>query len=191
MQLRFSRLILAFAMLGLFAVEWVAIMLALKGGIEQAMIVMAVLLLLTLVILGAMLRPPAIAGIESDMLRVGRQRVHLSDVLRIATAQGALVFAIRARDADGFWAGSMGERNLALKLWRVDGGRKAAQAFAALVDTARKDVAPLPVAEPPAPRLPVRPRRDGIDPDVRPVDPVLAASATRPRAAGGFGRKGL
>lgn len=191
MQLRFNRYLLGFALILLCAVDWVVVAIVLRGGdIFTAMEVMTGLFALAMVPLFMMAKPPVVARIEGDMLRVGRQRAHLGDVLRIAMDAKTLRFAVRARDEDGFWVGAYGERTLELPLRRVDGGRKAAEHFVAQVEITRRSVPELvteaPPAPPPPPRI-ERPRRDGVDADVRP--PIDNRPAPPVRA--GFGRKGL
>ncbi len=192
MQLRFNRYVFAITLLVIGGVDWTVIAVAINGGadITYAMGGMVALMAAAMVLVGLMLKPPRLASIEGDMLRVGRGKAHLSDILRISTEHG-LSFAVRARDAEGFWAGSMGERMLALKRWRIDGGRKAVARFVAQVEAARKEVAPLAVEAPPAPPPPLRPRRDGIDSDpISPLPRPVGLQAAPPMRAG-FGRKGL
>lgn len=188
MQLKYNRMRLGLILVALTGIDWAVIAFALNGvDLVYAMGAMAALMAVALVILLLMIRPPVLARLESDTLRVGRGKAHLADVMRVGYEDGALTFAVRARDADGHWAGAYGERLLALRLGRVDGGRKAADRFVALVEAARQAIPPLPVEEPPAPPPPrLHPRRDGIDPDVR---PPLERPAGPARA--GFGRKGL
>jgi hypothetical protein len=189
MQLRFNRYIFGFVLILLCAVDWAVIAIALNGlDIVYAMGAMAALFVVAMVPLFLMARPPTIASIEGDMLRVRHQRAHLGDILRISLNATTLVFAARARDEAGFWVGAYGERDLTLPLRRIDGGRKAAQAFVAYVEFTRQSVPELVTEAPPAPPPPpARPRRDGIDPDVRP--PLDRPAAAPVRA--GFGRKGL
>jgi hypothetical protein len=184
MQLRFNRYIPAIALILLCAVDWAVIAIALNGlDIVYAMGAMAALFVVAMVPLFLMARPPAVARIEGDMLRIGRQRAHLGDILRISLDAKTLTFAVRARDEAGFWVGAYGERALEMPLRRVDGGRRAAQHFVAQVEMARQSVPELVTEAAPAPK----PRRDGVDPDVR---PPLDRPATAPVRAG-FGRKGL
>lgn len=187
MQLRFNRYIFGIALILLCAVDWVVVSIAMAGGdIVYAMGAMAALMAVAMVPLFLMARPPVVARIEGDMLRVGRQRAHLGDILRISQDARALVFAVRARDEAGFWVGAYGERTLELPFRRIDGGRKAAQHFVAQVEIVRHSVPQLVTEAPPAP--PPTPRRDGIDADVRPpLDDRPAAAPVR----AGFGRKGI
>jgi len=188
MQLRFNRYIFGIALILLCAVDWAVVSIVLAGGdIVYAMGAMAALMAVAMVPLLLMARPPVVARVESDMLRVGRQRAYLGDILRISMDGRTLVFAVRARDEAGFWVGAYGERTLELPLRRVDGGRKAAQHFVAQVEIARQSAPELVTAAPPPPPL-VRPRRDGIDPDL--ATPVARPAAAQPARAG-FGRKGL
>ena len=185
MQLRFNRYIFGFVLILLCAVDWVVIAVALNGlDLVYAMGAMAALLVVAMVPLFLMARPPVVARVEGDMLRVGRQRAHLGDILRISMEAGALVFAVRARDEAGFWVGAYGERALTLPLRRVDGGRKAADHFVAQVEMARQSVPELVTEAAPSPG----PRRDGIDPDIR---PPLDDRPAAPPIRAGFGRKGL
>jgi hypothetical protein len=184
MQLKFNRMVLGLVLVALTGVDWAVIAFALNGlDIVYAMGAMAALMVVAMVPLFLMARPPTVASIEGDMLRIGRQRAHLGDVLRISVDAKTLAFAVRARDEAGFWVGAYGERALALPLRRIDGGRKAAQHFVAQVEMTRQSVPQLVTETAAAPPPPVRPRRDGIDPDLA-VPPASAARA-------GFGRKGL
>jgi hypothetical protein len=191
MQLRFNRTLPGIALILLCAVDWAVIAIAMHGlDIVYAMGAMAALFVVAMIPLLMMARPPVIAGIEGDMLRVGRQRAHLGDILRTSINAGTLSFAVRARDENGFWVGAYGERDLALPLRRIDGGRKAAEHFVAQVAITRQSVPELVTEAPPAPAPAARPRRDGVDPDVRPA--LDHPAAPPPVAArGGFGRKGL
>jgi hypothetical protein len=156
------------------------------GDIVYAMGAMAALMVVAMVPLFLMARPPVVAAIEGDMLRIGRQRAHLGDILRISISGKTLSFAVRARDEAGFWVGAYGERDLTLAFRRIDGGRKAARAFVAHLELARQAVPEL-VTEAPSAPPPPKPRRDGVDADVRP--PLDSSPAPPVRA--GFGRKGL
>jgi hypothetical protein len=188
MQLRFNRYIFGIALILLCAIDWAVIAIALNGlDIIYAMEAMAGLMVVAMVPLFLMARPPAVARIEGDMLRIGRQRAHLGDILRISLDAKALTFAVRARDEAGFWVGAYGETALVLPLRRVDGGRKAAQHLVAQVEMVRQSVPQLVAEAPPAPPPPPRPRRDGVDPDVPPAAERPAAAPVR----AGFGRKGL
>jgi hypothetical protein len=188
MQLRLNRYIPGIALILLCAVDWVVIAIAMSGlDIVYAMGAMAALFVVAMVPLFLMAKPPAVARIEGDMLRVGRQRAHLGDILRISQDAKTLTFAVRARDEAGFWVGAYGERALELPLRRVDGGRKAAQHFVAQVEIARQSVPELVTETPSAPAPVARPRRDGVDPDMRPAPERPAAAPVR----AGFGRKGL
>jgi hypothetical protein len=189
MQLRFNRYLFGIALILLCAVDWVVISLVLAGAdIGYAMGAMIALMVVAMAPLFLMIRPPAVASLHGDTLRIGRGRAHAGDVLRISTAGKSLDVAVRARDEDGRWVGAYGERMLTLPLWRIYGGRKAAERFAAFVEVTRREVPPLPVeaASAPAPT----PRRDGVDPDVRPpLDD--RAGEPEPSARPAFGRKGL
>ena len=187
MALRFNRYIFGIALILLCAVDWVVISLVMAGAdLAYAMGAMGALMVVAMIPLFLMIRPPRVASLEGDTLRIGRNRAHAGDVLRISTGGNNLDVAVRARDEDGRWVGAYGERTLTLPLWRVDGGRKAAERFAAFVEVTRREVPPLPIEAAPAPK----PRRDGIDADMRPpLDdrPGEPAPAARPA----FGRKGL
>lgn len=186
MQLHLNRYIPGLALILLCAIDWAVIAVALNGlDIVYAMGAMAALFVVAMVPLFLMAKPPSVARIEGDMLRVDRQRVHLGDILRISLDARTLTFAVRARDEAGFWVGAYGETALALPLRRIDGGRKAAQHFVAQVEMTRQSVPQLVTETPPAP--PPRPRRDGVDPDIRPAPERPAAAPVR----AGFGRKGL
>lgn len=188
MQLRFNRYIFGIALILLCAVDWAIVAIALNElDIVYAMEAMAGLFVVAMVPLFLMARPPVVAAIEGDMLRVGRQRAHLGDILRISQNAKTLTFAVRARDEAGFWVGAYGERPLELAFRGIDGGRKAAQHFVAQVEIARQSVPELVTEAPPAPPPIAKPRRDGIDADVRP--PIDNRPAQPVRA--GFGRKGL
>ena len=188
MTLKFNRVRLGLILMVLMGIDWAVIAFALGGlDIVYAMGAMGALMVVALVPLFLMAKPPTIARIEGDMLRVGRQRAHLGDVLRISMDARTLGFAVRARDEAGFWVGAYGERMLELPLRRIDGGRKAAQHFVAQVELTRQSVPELVTEAPPAPPPQLRPRRDGVDPDVRPAPERPAAAPVR----AGFGRKGL
>lgn len=188
MQLRFNRYLFGIALILLCAIDWLVIAVALNGlDLVYAMGAMAALLAVAMVPLFLMARPPVVARVEGDMLRVGRERAHLGDILRISISDNTLVFAVRARDEAGFWVGAYGERELTLPLRRVEGGRRAAQHFVAQVELVRQSVPELVTEAAPPPR----PRRDGIDPDVRPPLDDRRAAETAPPARAGFGRKGL
>ena len=184
MQLRFNRYIFAIALGVLCVIDWAVIsaVLSLGGDIVYAMGVMLALMLVAVVILILMIKPPAVASLHGDTLRVGRRSAHVGDVLRQSLQGNALTFAVRARDADGFWAGSMGERDLKLPFRKVDGGRKAAEQFAAFVEVTRQ-ATPQLVQE--ARPVPVAPRREASP--VLPERPFAPAPAARPA----FGRKGV
>ncbi|MES2442624.1 MAG: hypothetical protein V4574_07315 [Pseudomonadota bacterium] len=187
MQLKFNRMRIGMVLLVLTAIDWAVVAIALNGvDLVYAMGAMLALTVVAMVPFALMLKPPVLAAIEGDTLRVGRSRAHLGDILRISTGAATLTFGVRARDADGIWVGAYGERELALPLGRIDGGRNAAERFVAQVEAARQAVPSLPVEAPAPPPVP-RPRRDGIDPEVAPrMHPAVPAAA---RA--GFGRKGL
>lgn len=192
MQLRFNRTIFGIVLILLCAVDWAVIAIALQGfDIVYAMGAMAVLMVVAMVPLFLIAMPPTVARIEGDMLRVGRQRAHLGDILRTAMDAKTLSFAVRARDADGVWVGAYGERALELPLRRIDGGRKAAQHFVAQVEMARQSVLQLVTEAPPAPPASPRPRRDGLDPDMAPPLERPIGLQPAPAARAGFGRKGL
>lgn len=184
MQLRFNRYIFGIILGVLCVIDWavISVVLNLGADVVYAMGVMAALMLVAVVILILMIKPPAVASLHGDTLRVGRKTAHVGDVLRQSLQGNALTFAVRARDSDGFWAGSMGERDLTMPFRRIDGGRKAAEQFAAFVEVTRQTTPQLVQEARPVPA----PRQR----EASPVAPVRAPAPT-PAARAGFGRKGL
>jgi len=149
-----------------------------------------------------------VARIDGAVIWVGGKSAPLADLVGVQTyvrrinlipVSRRLIFTFKARDGDSWMARAVGGRKLHLAVGNVEGGRRAADAFAAeaLATRYAPQNAIMPRHDPvPPPSSVTEPRPDGFDPDAIIARYLATRSETAPTPATsiptrrGFGRKG-